>query len=176
MKGKHVHVFKDQKTHSPEEPKKPRRPLVLRPIPPPRRLDFCGGLVYDAARTPQDTIVQILCKCLEQSLGKPIITTQDVKDFCRQKNISPNAVVDLFGKGWLSEPKIGNDVWEILKQAGYAGNIDDLWSSLYNTVKPSKPVAYSIPKAKRKQMARRKWIHFLNSGQTLKPGSHRAPS
>jgi hypothetical protein len=152
------------------------RPFLLRAIPPPRRRDFCGAVSYEPARSPQDTVVQILCLCLQRSLGKGSITSEDVKVFCRKNGIPTKSLVETFGMGWLSNSQIGNAVLSILQQAGYTGNIDDLWSSVYNIVKPSKAMACRTPKSERKRFPKNAWIHFTNSGQTRKPGSHLSSS
>jgi hypothetical protein len=109
-------------------------------------------------------------------LGKNVVTATDVDTFLRRTGTARESFIELCEAGWLSNSQIGTEVFRLLQQAGYSGDIDDLWSSVYNIVKPSKATAGRTPKAKRKRMSKQAWIHFIASGQTRKPGSHKAPA
>jgi hypothetical protein len=146
---------------------------------------FLGALKYDRKRKPEDAIVRILVACLSKRLGR-LATSEDVDWFFAEADIGRDAFSGACLADWRFESGLGDLVFELLKQAGYAGNIDQLWLSVYGRWKPScgrrKPSVVGAGKTTGRKARRRRAKHcsdgqsvfVVNTGQTRKPGSHRS--
>lgn len=151
-----------------------RDSFPFRPIRRRQRLDFCGALRYDPKRRASETVVQILCSCLQKTLNKGAVYADDVVKFFESQNVKGRDFVLLCEGGWLTGAEKGNKVHAILRLAGYAGTIDELWLSVYNVLRPSIPTKSGEIKPGRPAKSKNPWVHFVSSGQTRKPGSHRS--
>jgi hypothetical protein len=142
-------------------------------------LGFLGALKYDRKRKREDAIVRILAACLSKRLGR-LATSEDVDRLFAETVIGRDAFSRACLDDWRFQAGLGDIVFKLLKQAGYEGNIDQLWLSVYGRWKPSVVGASKTPdrKARRRRRAKHgsdgQSVYVVNTGQTRKPGSHRS--
>ena len=134
-----------------------------------QRTSFLGTLKYRRLRKPKGTIMKILKICLEASLRKRPVALADVETFLneRQQLFLQDCRTD-----WRLHASAGDQVFDLLKLAGYQGTIDDLWVSVYGMKKPSKATAFIVPSETANPLKPRPG--FFWTGQTRKPGSHKS--
>ena len=107
---------------------------------PRQRTGFCGALRFNSHRAPQESVRLILHFCLKAKYNKEVLCPDDIPRFCRNQGITV-AAFETMWSNWLVDLDLGTQVFELLQLAGYQGNIDDLWRSVYNIVKPTRPTA-----------------------------------
>ena len=141
-------------------------------IEPALRSGYRGALPYDQKRLPGDTVVLILRLCLRSATPLEKATENAVRIFCLAQQTTLTAVHGLC-EDWLLDLDVGTQTFRLLQAAGYEGNIDDLWRTVMNTVKPSRASAgLKSGTSHSASNGKKKWIHFTNSGQSRKPGGH----
>src|SRR5262249_50741623 len=140
-----------------------------------QRKSFVGALEYQHLRRPQDAVDQILERCLRHRLGKSFVTETDLRTFFEGHGVERKQFVKDCGTFGFMERKAGDRIHTVLRLAGYEGNIDDFWLSVFGKRKPSVPTAFiAAPEVRKKYGVRPWWVRrgvkMIHSGQTRKPG------
>jgi hypothetical protein len=130
-----------------------------------RRTFFIGELKFARNRTPKDSVSLILAKSLA---ADPQTKGLTLEEFFGSHGLSREKFWNDAACDWRDCRDAGDRVHSVLKLASYQGSIDDLWSSVFGTRKPSGP-----PQAGTGRRLRGGWVHFY-TGTTRKPGSHRS--
>src|SRR4029078_1556450 len=96
----------------------------------------------------------------------------------RKLDASTKQVAEWAESYWPNCIESSTSFFPILKAAGYGGNIDQLWLSLYGRWKPSIPEAHGtimrVSSVFGGQTYRIPGTRTVASGQSRKPGSHRS--
>jgi len=142
-----------------------------------QRASFLGALKHKRGRDHAESIGIILRQCLNANRS---MTARhgNLSSLLESLGIPFEEFDALCRCFWPSNLSAGNQVFSILESAGYEGNIDDLWLSVYGIWKPSvirtEPTPLSHHARRRSKGGQRRSVFVINTGQTRKPGSHKS--
>jgi hypothetical protein len=105
------------------------------------------------------------------------VTSKEYQAFFKKHGMTQRRFTQLASDFSFMDRELGNQLYEVLQDAGYEGNIDDFWMSVFGKQKPSIPTAFIAPPEARRESGVRPWwvghgVKIIHTGQTRKSGSH----